>query len=154
MAERVFGHERFSTRKKDTMASAYYQHLKASLERLITLDGQLQFMTTRTGFSNECLRRVLVHLNAQPLFGDDGDLEARARNAGVSVEHYAVEIVRTIARLSGEAYAVVIPILSAVGELNSRRREIVQELTRLRASGDRYSSELHKNTSGTRCRIS
>ena len=79
------------------MASAYYQHLKASLEILTTLDGQLQFMTTRTGFSNECLRRVLIHLNAQPLFGDEGELEARARNAGVSVEQCAVEIVRTIA---------------------------------------------------------
>ena len=83
-------HERFNTRKKNSMASAYYQFLKAALETLNTLDGQLQFMTTRTGFSHECLRRVLVHLNAQPLFGEEGDLETQARNKGVSVERYAV----------------------------------------------------------------
>jgi len=72
------------------MASAYYFLLKAALENLTTLGGQLQFMTTQTGFPDECLRRVLVHLNAQPVFGEEGDLEAQARNEGVSVDEYAV----------------------------------------------------------------
>ena len=72
------------------MASAYYQCLKAALKTLTTLDGQLQFMTTQTGLSDERLRRVLVHLNAQPVFGEEGDLEAQARNEGASVDEYAV----------------------------------------------------------------
>ncbi len=162
------------------MASAYYHFLKAALETLTTLEGQLQFMTIRTGFSDECLRRVLVHLNAQPVFGGEWDLEAQTRNAGMTVEQYAVAmspllemsvqqatarlreiqariargedpdcsddevgqvrtwsgIVGIIARLSGEAYAVVIPILCAVGELTTRQHEILQELTRLKASGE------------------
>jgi hypothetical protein len=72
------------------MASAYYHLLKAALENLTTLDGQLRFMTTQTGFSDEYLRRVLVHLSAQPVFGEEGDLEAQMRNKGVSVDEYAV----------------------------------------------------------------
>ena len=49
------------------------------------------------------------------------------------------EIVETIARLSGEEHAVVITILSAVTALNNRQYEIVQELLRLKASGERSS---------------
>src|SRR5262245_45717679 len=45
-----------------------------------------------SGFSDECLRRVLVHLMARPVFGEDEewDLEAQARTAGVSVDEYVV----------------------------------------------------------------
>ena len=56
------------------MASAYYQLLKAALKNLTTLDGQLQFLITQTGVSDECLRQVLGHLNAQPVFDEEGDL--------------------------------------------------------------------------------
>ena len=166
------------------MASAYHQFLKPALKTLTTLEGQLQFMITTTGFSDECLRRVLVHLNAQPVSGDEGDLEAQARDAGVSLEQYAVAmspllemsvqqttarlreiqariargmdpelsddeveqvrkwsgIVGTIARLSGEAYAVVISILCTVGEMTTRQHEILQELTRLKDSGENPSA--------------
>jgi len=176
--------ERFNAGEKGTMVSAYHQFLKAALKTLTTLEGQLQFMITRTGFSDECLRRVLVHLNAQPVSGDEWDLEVQARDAGVSIEQHAVAmspllemsvqqttarlreiqariargedpglsddeveqvrkwsgIVRTIARLSGEAYAVVISILCAVGELTTRQHEILQELTRLKDSGENPSA--------------
>ena len=50
------------------MASAYYQLLQAALKNLTTLESQLQFLTTRTGVSDECLRRVLVHVNVQPVW--------------------------------------------------------------------------------------
>src|SRR5262249_12012170 len=84
-------HEPFNTYGNEgTMASAYYQLLKAALETLTTLDGQLQFLNTQTGVSDECVRRVLVHLNAQPVFGEEGDVEAQARHEGASVEQYAV----------------------------------------------------------------
>jgi len=72
------------------MASAYYQLLKAALKNLTTLDGQLQFLTTQTGVSDECLRQVLVHVNAQPVFDEEGDFKTQTRNEGVSVDEYAV----------------------------------------------------------------
>ena len=169
--------------QKDTMASAYYRFLKAALENLTTLEGQLQFMTTQTGFSDECLRRVLVHLNAQPVFDEERDIEAQARNAGVSGDECAVAmrpllemsieqaqarlreieredpllseealekvreweaIVGTIAKLSGEERELVITILSAVSAVSNRQDEIVQELTRLKASGDSPSGLAYK----------
>ena len=68
------------------MASAYYQLLKAALKNLTTLDGQLQFLTTQTGVSDECLRQVLVHVNAQPVFDEEGDFKTQTRNEGVSVD--------------------------------------------------------------------
>ena len=72
------------------MASAYYQLLKAALKNLTTLDGQLQFLTTQTGVSDECLGQVLVHVNAQPVFDEEGDFKTQTRNEGVSVDEYAV----------------------------------------------------------------
>ena len=84
-------HERCTTRtKENTVASAYHQLLQAALKNLTTLDGQLQFLTTQTGVSDECLRRVLVHVNAQPVFDEEGDLKTRTRNEGVSIDEYAV----------------------------------------------------------------
>src|SRR5215813_11057538 len=77
-------------RKKDTMASAYYHRLKAPVENLTTLYDQLHFLITQAGVSDECLRRVLVHFNAQPVFGEEEGLEAQARNKGVSVDESAV----------------------------------------------------------------
>jgi len=68
------------------MASAYYQLLKAALKNLTTLDGQLQFLTTQTGVSDECLGQVLVHVNAQPVFDEEGDFKTQTRNEGVSVD--------------------------------------------------------------------
>src|SRR5262245_16636488 len=84
-------HERFTTRtKEDTMASAYHQLPQTAFKKLTTLDGQLQFLTTQTGTSDECLRRVLVHVNAQPVFDEEGDLKTLTLNDGVSVDEYAV----------------------------------------------------------------
>jgi len=164
------------------MASRW-DELLAEYDTLGTQDGQAQFLIDRTGFSEECLSRVLVHLNAQPIFGEEGDLEAQARNAGLSVDEYAVAMspllgmsveqaqarlreikaridcgddpgfpddeleqskkweafVETIASLSGEEHAVVTTILSAVTALNNRQYEIVQELLRLKASGESAS---------------
>ena len=71
------------------MASAYHQLLQAALKNLTTLDGQLQFLTTQTDVSDECLRQVLVHVNVQPVFDEEGDPEAQVRNGGVNVEEYA-----------------------------------------------------------------
>ena len=70
------------------MASAYYRFLKVALENLSTLDGQLQFMTIQTGISHECLRQVLGHLNAQPVFDEEEDLETQAQNEGVNGDEY------------------------------------------------------------------
>ena len=164
------------------MASRW-DELLAEYDTLGTQDGQAQFLIDRTGFSEECLSRVLVHLNAQPIFGEEGDLEAQARNAGLGVDEYAVAMspllemsveqaqarlreikaridcgddpgflddeleqskkweafVETIASLSGEEHAVVTTILSAVTALNNRQYEIVQELLRLKASGESAS---------------
>ena len=72
------------------MVSAYHQLLRAALKNLTTLDGQLQFLTTQTGVSDECLRRVLVHVNDQPVFDEEGDLKTQTRNEGVSVDEYTV----------------------------------------------------------------
>jgi hypothetical protein len=163
------------------MASAYYQLLKAALKNLTTLDGQLQFLITQTGVSDECLRQVLGHLNAQPVFDEEGDLEAQARNEMVSVAKYAAAVslflemrigqvqarlrelereypvlseealeqvrdwealVGTIARVSGEGRELVITILSAVSVLSTRQDEIVQELLRLKASGESHRGDL------------
>src|SRR5262245_57336214 len=74
------------------MASAYYQCLQAALKHLTTLEGQLQFLTTQTGVSEECLRRVLVHLDAQPVFDEEGNLEAQGWSEGANVGEYAVAV--------------------------------------------------------------
>jgi len=59
-------------------------------DNLGTQEGRAQFITDRTGLSDKCIRQVLNHLMTQPLAGDEWDLEAQARKAGVSVEEYAV----------------------------------------------------------------
>ena len=71
------------------MASRW-DELIAEYDNMGTQVGQAQFISNRTGFSDECIRRVLVHLLIQPVFGEEWDLEAQARNAGVSVDEYAV----------------------------------------------------------------
>ena len=157
-----------------------WDELIAEYDKMGTREGQAQFLIDRTGFSEECLRRVLVHLMAQPVFGEGWDLEAQARTAGVSVDEYVVAMtplvrmsleqkqtrmreiktriargedpglsadererirkwkafVETIARLSGEEGEVVTGILSAVSALSNRQHDILQELMRLKASGD------------------
>src|SRR5262245_20540087 len=71
------------------MASRW-DELMVEYDNLGTRAGQAQFITDRTGFSDECIRRVLGYLITQPSFGEEWDLEAQARNAGLSFEEYAV----------------------------------------------------------------
>jgi len=70
------------------MASRW-DELLAEYDTLGTQDGQTQFITDRTGFSEECIRSVLGHLMTQSVI-EAWDLEAQARKAGVSVEEYAL----------------------------------------------------------------
>src|SRR5262249_36866340 len=70
------------------MASRW-DELLDEYDTLGTQDGQAQFITDRTGFSEECIRPVLVHLMTQSVI-EAWDLEAQARTAGVSVEDYAL----------------------------------------------------------------
>src|SRR5262245_47949187 len=66
-----------------------WDELLAEHDTLGTQDGQAQFITDRTGYSDECIRSVLVHLMTQSAI-EAWDLEAQARKAGVSVEEYAL----------------------------------------------------------------
>src|SRR5262245_62444843 len=161
-----------------------WDELIAEYDKISTQAGQAQFITDWTGFSDDCIRRVLGHLLTQPVFfSEEWDLKAQAKNAGVSFDEYAVAMiplvrmsversearlreikaridcgddpgfsddeleqskkweafVETIASLSGEEHAVVTTILSAVTALNNRQYEIVQELLRLKASGESAS---------------
>src|SRR5262245_40773039 len=72
-----------------SMASIYHE-LMAEFDCLGTQEGQVQFIADRTGFSNSCVQLVLGHLIPDSLVGADWDLEAQARNVGVSIEEYMV----------------------------------------------------------------
>ena len=74
------------------MASRW-DELIAEYDNMGTWEGQAQFITDRTGLSDECIRRILVPLIIQPAFGKEGDVEAQARNAGLSFDEYAVALV-------------------------------------------------------------
>ena len=71
------------------MASRW-DELTAEYEYLDAQKTQVRFITDRTGFSADGVRRVLVHLNTPAIFGEEWDLEAQARNAGMSFEDYAL----------------------------------------------------------------
>src|SRR5678816_3530140 len=70
------------------MASRW-DELTAEYEYLEAQDTQVRFLTDRTGFSADAVSRVLVHLNPA-IFGEEWDLEAQARDAGMSVEDYGL----------------------------------------------------------------
>src|SRR5262249_6985580 len=103
---------------------------------------QVRFITDRTGFSAGDVSRVLVHLTPDA-FGEEWDPEAQARNAGMSLEDYALamnpllqmSVEQAQARLS-EAEAQIVggetPELS-VDELEKVRkfRTIVEKITSL-----------------------
>lgn len=71
------------------MASRW-DELTAEYEYLDEQETQVRFITDRTGFSADGVRRVLVHLNTPATFGEEWDLEAQAENAGMSLEEYAL----------------------------------------------------------------
>src|SRR5262245_21198449 len=65
-----------------------WDELIAAYDNIGTAEGQAQCIMYRTGLSDECIRGVLGHLIAQPLGGDEWDLEAQARKVGVSIDEY------------------------------------------------------------------
>jgi len=161
------------------MASRW-DELTTEYEYLDAQETQVRFITDRTGFSADGVRRVLVHLNTPATFGEEWDFETQAENAGMSVEDYSLamtpllqmtmeqqqarlrEVEAQIARgevpkisvdereqlkkwetilgkittLSGQGLDVVVPILFAFSVLKNRQRDIVQELSRLKALGE------------------
>src|SRR5262249_173160 len=67
-----------------------WDELIAQYDETDTQEGQAQFIIDWTGFSDECVRRVLVHLLTQPVFfSEEWDLKTQARNAGLSLDEYA-----------------------------------------------------------------
>jgi len=70
------------------MASRW-DELTAEYEYLEAQDTQVRFLTDRTGFSADAVSRVLVHLTPA-IFGEEWDIEAQARDAGMSVEDYGL----------------------------------------------------------------
>src|SRR5262249_22819247 len=79
-----------------------WDELITEYDKISTQTGQAQFITDWTGFSDECIRRVLGHLLTQPVFfSEEWDLKAQARNAGVSFDEYAVAMIPLV-RMSVE----------------------------------------------------
>ena len=83
-----------------------WDELLAEYDNLGTQEGQAQFIADCTGFSEDCLRRVLVHVMTQPVFfGEEWDLDAQARNAWLSIEEYGVAMSPLVRMSLGQAQA-------------------------------------------------
>src|SRR5262249_14700677 len=78
--------DRIRSRTEGDQMASRWDELMVEYDYLGTHEGRTQFITDRTGLSDECIRRVLGPLMTQPLAGDEWDLEAQARKAGVSFE--------------------------------------------------------------------
>src|SRR5262245_10757110 len=50
-----------------------WDKLIAEFEQLSTGEGQIRFIISRTGLSDDCVRRVLVQLSTQLIQGEEGD---------------------------------------------------------------------------------
>ena len=72
------------------MAFTYQKMLMAEYQYLATLEGQAQFIAEHAGLSEDCVKRVLVQRTTQRIAGEEWDLEAQARDAGMSFEEYAI----------------------------------------------------------------
>ena len=130
------------------MASRW-DELIAEYDNIGTPEGQAQFITDQTGFSEDCLRQVLVHFMAQPLFEEEWDLEAQARNAGVSLEEYVVAMSPLVEMSVEQAQARLREIKARIdrGEdpgLSDHERGKVRKWEAIVGTIARLSGEEHK----------